>query len=215
MLKKGLFITFEGPEGSGKTTQIELLKKELESQGYAVVVTREPGGTEIGKKIRKILLDVQNDGMSFKTELFLYAADRIDHVEKIIRPAISEKSVVLCDRYIDSTVAYQGAGRNIGAKFIEDLMLLAVDGLQPDLTVLIDIDPSKGVNRAIQKEAYKNTNGDRIEREGLDFHQRVRSGYLELAEKYPQRIKKISGEQGIDAIHKEIKDIVGALINAN
>jgi dTMP kinase len=187
--KKGIFISLEGGEGSGKSTQSNLIKKYLIKKGYQVITTVEPGGTEIGNQIRAILLSPANKIMTPLTELFLYLASRAQVVQEVILPALTQGKAVICDRYIDSSVAYQGKGRNLGMQVVEQFNAIATNGLEPDLTIFFDIDPILGLSRK-----SKSTRGkmDRLEKERLAFHRRVRQGYIILAKKYPQRIKIIS-----------------------
>ncbi len=175
-MKKGLFITLEGPEGSGKTTHIKLLAAHLRAKGHRVLVTREPGGTALAAGIRKLLLD-GGDGLSPMAELFLYEADRAQHVHETLAPALRQGKIVLCDRYTDSTLAYQGFGRRLDMKTVKILNRIASGGLAPDLTILLDVPAKRGLKQAKQKKKRH----DRLERAGLAFHQRVRQGFLRLA----------------------------------
>lgn len=187
--KKGMFISLEGGEGSGKSTQTHLIKKYLCRKGYRVTTTVEPGGTEIGHQIRAILLSPSNKKMTPLTELFLYLASRAQIVQEIILPALKEGKAVICDRYIDSSVAYQGKGRDLGMKVVERFNDITTKGLEPHLTFFFDIDPKLGLSRK-----SKSTRGkmDRLENEQVAFHRQVRQGYITLAKKYPERIKVIS-----------------------
>ncbi len=190
----GYFITFEGIEGCGKTTQIRLLGKHLESLGYRVVTTREPGGCMISDKIRSILLDADNRGMVPLTELFLYAAARAQHVAEIIRPALEAGCVVLCDRFTDATIAYQSFGRGIDRATIDSLNTLACQSISPDLTILIDCEAAVGLERAKRRiEATAGPREERFELEALEFHRRVREGYLTLAQNETQRFLRVDG----------------------
>ncbi|BCS53804.1 dTMP kinase [Geobacter sp. SVR] len=201
----GFFITFEGIEGCGKTTQIRLLGEYLESLGYRVVMTREPGGCAIADKIRAILLDADNRELLPLAELLLYAAARAQHVSLVIKPALAEGSIVLCDRFTDATIAYQSAGRGIDRTTIDLLNDLACQSLVPALTVLIDCDPQTGLERARQRiEASAGPREERFELESLEFHRRVRNGYLELARLEPSRVLKIDGSGTIAAISESI-----------
>lgn len=201
---KGAFFTFEGVEGSGKSTQIERLRDTLEGQGHTVDLTREPGGTPIAELIRGVLLDPAHAEMNSVAELLLYEAARAQHVEERIRPALRRGTIVLCDRYIDSTTAYQGAGRGLNARDLEALQTFATGGLVPDLTFLIDLPVKEGLARAAKGEE-----SDRIERESLEFHEQVRVGFLDLAKNEPTRIRVIDGLGTPDEISQEI----GALVN--
>lgn len=180
---KGKFITFEGPEGSGKSTHSKLLCSYLRKRGYEVIHTREPGGTMIGEKIRKILLDPKNKDISEVCELFLYIANRAQIVKKIILPALKAGSIVICDRFLDATVAYQGYGSGLDIKSIRYIGRLATGGIMPDLTILLDIDTLEGLKRSKRH--------DRMENKTVAYHRRVRIGYLTLAKKEPERIKLI------------------------
>lgn len=179
-MNRGLFITFEGPDGSGKSTQIEYLRKYFEEKNIEAVFTREPGGTPIGEKLREIILDKNNSEMCDMTETLLYAASRAQHVGELIKPAVESGKIVVCDRFIDSSIAYQGYGRNLGdgVRIINEL---AVDGCMPDLTFFMDLDPEVGKSR-ISADVQ-----DRLEREAIEFHRRVYNGYRELAELYKDR----------------------------
>jgi dTMP kinase len=180
---KSMFITFEGIEGSGKSTQISRLAAWLTAQfNQKPIVTREPGGCAIADKIRGILLDVANSDMNEQAELLLYAAARAQHVAQIIRPALNNGQIVLCDRYSDATLAYQGFGRGLPRPLIEEINQLATLGTKPDLTLLLDFDPEIGLSRAIQRNSTATgPNENRFEQENLDFHRRIRDGYLSLA----------------------------------
>ena len=173
---KGLFIVFEGQDGAGKTTQIEALRDHLAACGREVVLTREPGGTLVAEKIRKILLDRENAGMDAACEAYLYAAARAEHVHRVIAPALARGAVVLCDRFLLSSIAYQGYGRRLGAETIEKLNELAMGNVKPDCTFYLSLDPALGLSRI-----EKNRTQDRIEMEKADFHARVREGYLAAA----------------------------------
>lgn len=194
---RGIFITIEGPEGSGKSTHSKLLCDFLRRRGYRVLHTREPGGTRISEAIRKILLNKNNKGMSDICELFLFLAARAQIVDEIIRPALKKGYVVVCDRFHDATLAYQGYGAGLDLKLIEEMGKLATKGLKPDLTVLLDVETKRGLRRAGVK--------DRIEVKSLEFHKRVRGGYLALAEREPERIKVIPTT---DVKVSEVQDMV-------
>ncbi len=203
----GVFITVEGVEGCGKSTQIALLKKYLESAGRDVVVTREPGGTPIAETIRGILLDPENAELSPVAEAFLYAAARAQHVDEFIRPALGAGNVVLSDRFADSTTAYQGAGRALAADTIRTLHAIATRGTWPELTIVVDVPVEEGLARAAHGNEL-----DRIEREPLEFHQRVREGFLAIARSEPERVHVIDGTQPVDAVAAAIRDLVKGLL---
>lgn len=208
-LHRGLFFTFEGGEGSGKTTLQQKLSHHLSSLGYAVTNTRAPGGTTLGVSIRDILLYKEKVLLCKRAELFLFLADRAQHVEEIITPALQEKQVVLCDRFNDSTVAYQGGAREEDIAFIEELCNFAVHNLVPDLTFYLDIDPQKGLQRAQEAiVTHAKSSYDRLEQEKIEFHTRVRQTYLALAKKYSKRIYVIDASQPSDVVFKEALDTV-------
>ena len=210
---KGHFITFEGGEGSGKTTQLAILGHYLESRGYRVVRTREPGGTRIGDGIRSLLLDTKNEEMDARTELFLYLASRAQHLKEVILPALREGKIVLCDRFTDATLVYQGHARGLPKREVERIARFASEtgegeALQPDLTLLLDIDAKKGLTR-LKGRAEIN----RLDREMLEFHEAVRRGYLRLAKKYPRRIHKIEIDAGVEEISRKIREVVDAFLS--
>jgi dTMP kinase len=200
---KGKFISFEGIEGSGKSTQGRLLYDFLRNKGTDVILTEEPGGTLIGSQIRTILLAVEHSGMSPLTELLLYNASRAQHVQEIIMPALNRGAVVITDRFTDSTVAYQGYGRGLDLQLIDALDLISTGRLRPDITLLLDLDVITGLqrNRGIQKT-------DRIELEAIAFHERVRDGYHMIAAADPARITLIQETAGIDETHRKITEIM-------
>lgn len=196
----GIFISFEGGDGSGKTTQIELLSSLLSEQGIPVLVTREPGGTKLGLQLRALVMHGPED-VDPRTEALLYAADRAYHVANVIRPALEGGTVVLEDRYIDSSVAYQGAARALGLDEVRDLSVWATNGLEPDLTILFDIDPHVGLERV-------GGNLDRLERSGDDFHQRVRESYLKLAHESPERITAIDACGSVAEVQNRTQEAI-------
>lgn len=211
----GYFITFEGIEGCGKTTQVRLLGERLESLGYRVVTTREPGGCPISDQIRSILLDADNRGMQPLTELLLYAAARAQHVAEVIRPALESGCVVLCDRFTDATIAYQSFGRGIERATIDPLNTMACQALLPDLTILIDCDAEVGLARARQRiEASSGPREERFELESLEFHRRVRDGYLSLAEQEPGRFLRVNGNGAVAGIAASIAEQVQQRLKA-
>ncbi len=192
-----MFITFEGGEGSGKTTLIAALRSYLEEMNLSVVTTREPGGSRIAEKIRKVILDIENTDMTPRTEALLYAASRVQHLDEVVIPALNNKQVVLCDRYLDSSLAYQGYARGLGFESVLKINTYALDYL-PNLTFYIDLDPNIGLER------IKNRSQNRLDKEQLAFHLKVREGYLKLANLYSSRISVINGNQPIEDIIKEV-----------
>ena len=202
----GTFITFEGIDGSGKSTQLRLLANFLRSKGCDVLLTREPGGTPVGNKLRAALLDAHEE-VDPLTELLVFAADRAQHVRRVLRPAIAEGRVVFSDRYADATAAYQGAGRGFSPELIKEIIELATEGLKPDLTVLFDLSVGES-NTRTRRRADGRHSGDRLDTETEDFHTRVREAYLELAGAEPERIKIIQTNQPVEKTHERVKDIV-------
>lgn len=200
----GFFLSFEGIDFTGKSTQAQLLKKKLESAGYAVILIREPGGTSISEAVRDILLDKNNLEMHPRTELFLYSAARVQIVEQIIKPALAEGKFVICDRYVDSTTAYQGHGRQLDMHMVRDLNHWATTDLMPHLTVLIDLEPEIAEAR---REAA-NLRRDRLEGEARHFYQRIREGYLKIAAREKQRYVIVDGRLEPETLHEEIWRIV-------
>jgi dTMP kinase len=200
---RGFFITFEGIEGSGKSTQIGILARYLTRKGHRVVVTREPGGTRFGEQIRKILLSIRNHRLDPRAELFLYLASRTQHLEEIIRPALRKGRVVLCDRFSDATLAYQGFGRQLDMKFVRPAVHYAAKGMIPDLTLLLELDVRNGLNRVRHRGR-----SNRLDREQRAFHERVRSGYLRLARKDRKRIKMIEASRDPKTVADEIRRMV-------
>lgn len=210
---EGVLITFEGIEGCGKSTQAGRLKAFLEGEGREVVTTREPGGTGLGERVRDILLQSGDMDISPLSELLLYAACRTQIIEEVIRPALADGSVVICDRFTDSTVAYQGYGRGIALETVLAINGQAVGDIAPALTLLLDCEPEVGLDRAWSRiKEVSGAQEDRFEREDLDFHRSVRDGYLEIARREPGRMKVIDGSRSVEEIHKEIVGIVGKCI---
>jgi dTMP kinase len=193
----GLFVAFEGVEGSGKGTQIRLAKEYLESLGLEVLVTREPGGTELGEKLREILLDTSTGALDAKAEALLFAASRAQHVASVIRPALAAGKVVLCDRYIDSSLAYQGWARGLGEQDVLTLNVWATQGLFPDLTILLHLEPEAGLRRTLEEP-------DRIELEGLEFHAKVADAYLRIAEEHPERFIVVDASDAPERVHEQV-----------
>jgi dTMP kinase len=199
----GLFITFEGGDGAGKTTQMELLAERLRRAGREVVETVEPGGTEIGNQIRRVLLDRRNRDMCAMTEMLLYFAARAQNLEQVIVPALARGAIVLSDRYTDSTLAYQSAGRGLGEDLVLGLHEIACRGIWPDLTICIDIDATTGLTR---RHAAGDTN--RLDEEDAHFHERVRQAYIALAGRHPQRVRIIDGSGPLDTVAERVWDLV-------
>jgi len=199
-----MFITLEGPDGSGKTQQTQLLANFLQSRGKKVFFSHEPGGTEIGDEIRRILLDLRNTGMHPRTETLLFCASRAQMVEQVIKPKLKEGFLVILDRYADSTIAYQGYGQRNDLQTIRQLLEFATGGLKPDLTILLDLDPVVGLKR--RKEGGGEWN--RLDAYQLELHQRVRAGYLEMASQEPQRWRIVAADQPIEVVQSDIQKII-------
>lgn len=208
-----MFITFEGIEGSGKSTQIKLLAQSLNARGLEVVLTREPGGTAIGDQIRAILLDSKNKNMAFLCEELLYWAGRAQHIDELIKPALDAGKIVLCDRYVDSTLAYQGYGRGLDFKQIELFCNLVTRGLKINKTFLLDLPTPDGMRRALSRiEGLHGPKEDRFEREALAFHEKVRQGFLSLAQAEPNRITVVDAARSQDEIAREIWTVMETLL---
>jgi len=205
MTMAGKFITFEGAEGSGKSTQATLVLEYLKSKKLPVALLREPGGVKISENIRKLLLDVNNIGMGDECETLLYMAARAQMVKEVLEPELKSGKIILCDRFLDSTIAYQGYGNGIDVKIIEQLGLFATKGIGPDLTILFDISPEKGLSRAGAKK-------DRIESRSLEYHNRVRQGYLALSKQYPARIKLVKVDADKEEIFRRVKGHLDSLL---
>jgi dTMP kinase len=203
-MASGVFIVFEGGEGAGKSTQSALLSEWLVDSGHRVTRTREPGGTPAAEKIRDILLDVGNAGLDDRAEALLFAAARGDHAARVIRPALERGDVVVCDRYLDSSVAYQGAGRDLGVEVVRNLSLWATHDLIPDLTFVLDVDPAIGLSRVERP--------DRLEAEPVAWHERVRRAFLELAESQPDRYAIIDGHDDVDRIAEAVRVRVAMML---
>jgi len=201
----GAFITFEGIDGCGKSTQLRLLASELRVRGLEVVATREPGGTTLGQRLRAALLDVQEQ-VDPLAELLVFAADRAHHVRTLLLPALETNQIVLSDRYADATVAYQGGGRGFEPKLIQDIVQLATGGLMPDLTLLFDLSVAESAVRTRRRVASKNT--DRLDSEDVEFHTRVRNAYLEIAKAEPERFQVIDARGAVQETHQMVMDIV-------
>jgi dTMP kinase len=205
----GTFITFEGIDGSGKTTQLRLLANFLRAQDCDVLTTREPGGTPVGLRLRAALLDAQEE-VDPLTELLVFAADRAQHVRRVLQPALESERVVLSDRYADATKAYQGAGRGFSPELISEIVWLATGGLKPDLTLLFDLPVNESMARTRRRSAGspKNEGGDRLDGENLEFHTRVRDSYLRLAAEEPERIRIVESSGSKEETHARVKEIV-------
>ncbi|HZS04853.1 MAG TPA: dTMP kinase [Blastocatellia bacterium] len=211
-MKRGKFITFEGIDGCGKTTQLRLFERYLNSRNIPFISTREPGGTELGMKIRAALLNVSQGHVEPLAELLLYSADRAQHVRELVLPSLEEGRVVLSDRYADATVAYQGYGRGFDLKLINELTDLATGGLKPNLTLIFDLDVAVGLKRVHRRgdlaDDETEDQADRLDREPLEFHERVRRGYLELAGREPARFRIIPAAGSIDVVRTLVIDAV-------
>ncbi len=195
----GLFITMEGTDGAGKSTQLDLLNKYLKDKGFNVVFVREPGGTKISEKIRNIILDIDNKEMNYMTEAFLYASSRTQLVNEVIIPELKKGSVVICDRFVDSSIVYQGIARNLGVEVVRKINNIATGGLIPDITFFLDLSPDKAIERKKEQKEL-----DRLEREKSQFYNKVYEGYKMLIEEEGERIKVIDATQSIEVIHNNI-----------
>lgn len=205
---KGILISVEGPDGAGKTTQIQLLKEYLKEKGYESIVTREPGGTVISEKIRALILDKENAEMGYETEMLLYAAARAQLVKEVIKPALEKGHAVICDRYIDSSVVYQGIARGLGIEKVYEVNSHAIQKIWPHITIHLDIDATEGIRRKKNQ-----TKLDRMELEAIEFHQKVVDGYRTLAKRAPERIRTIDGTKEIEEIQTEIRSYIDDLLN--
>ena len=210
-----MFITLEGIEGSGKTTQIKHITDYLNQLGVPCIITREPGDTHIGKKIRSILLDPENKGLDPLSELFLYAADRAQHLKERIRPALEDGKTVVCDRFFDATTAYQGFARGIDLDTINRIHQLVLGDLKPDLTILFDMSPEEGLQRAWKQvhEGSRTTAETRFENEEISFHNKVRSGYLELARSEPERFRIVDASKSAEQVREKIIILIDEAIS--
>ncbi|MFW9335967.1 dTMP kinase [Paenibacillus polymyxa] len=205
MNRKGIFITLEGGDGSGKTTMIQRLAKYMEEEGYLVVTTREPGGIEISEKIRSIILDPAHTSMDARTEALLYAAARRQHLVEKVKPAIEQGAIVLCDRFVDSSLVYQGFARGIGIEEVASINRFAVDDWEPDATFYLDIEPELGLARI---NASRGEEMDRLDMESISFHHKVREAYLELARKFPERITIVDASPAPEQVEQVLKDLL-------
>lgn len=212
-MSRGLFITLEGIEGSGKTTHMRLAAEKLAGEGRPVFQTREPGGTRIGEQIRSVLLSPENGSMSPLTELLLYEACRAQLIAELVRPELEKGSLVLCDRYFDATTAYQGFGRGLDLDLVERLNGIAGQGIEPDLTILLDCCVGAGLERI--RGRYRNQSGeggprgpDRMEAEERAFHERIRQGYLRIAQKHAHRVRLVDASGGVEGVHAKVMDCI-------
>jgi len=205
------FITFEGGDGTGKTTQLKALESHLRGKGRSCISTREPGGTSLGKLIRQVLLEIGKQPIASPTELFLYLADRAQHVQEVILPAIESSKIVLCDRYTDSTLAYQGYGRGIDLGLLRQLNEFANRGVKPDLTLLLDCPVELGLSRTTQRQPSAGSargREDRFEREKVEFHEKVRAGFLAMARAEPERFRIIDASRSVEQVSREIQNVI-------
>lgn len=203
----GIFITLEGPDGSGKSTVVEQLSQYLKNSNIEYIFTREPGGTEIGEDIRDIILDNNNTNMSPRTEALLYAASRSQHVHEKIKPALQAGKVVLCERFVLSSLVYQGIGRGLGIVDVKNINDFGIEGVKPDLTLFFDIDPSVSLNRKMVGQDI-----DRLEMEGIAFHKEVYNGYLDLINKYPENVVLIDASKSKEEVFKQVKSEVERIL---
>lgn len=213
-MSTSFFVTFEGIEGCGKTTQAARLKATLEKRGHTVVLTREPGGTAIGTKIRELLLDPKTKGLAPLAELLLYEADRAQHLAEVIRPALDAGKIVLCDRFADASTAYQGAARGLAHATVEECNRIATGGLEPQLTLLLDVPPKVSVERARERAVKAGGRPDRFEREDFPFHEAVRDGYLAIAARAPGRFVCVDANRAVEDVEKDILAIVEKRLGA-
>lgn len=212
---RACFITFEGIDGSGKSTQLRLLASRLRLRGHDVVATREPGGTPLGTRLRRLLLDTETE-VDPLAELLLYAADRAQHVRTLIRPAIAANRIVLSDRYADATIAYQGAGRALPLETVERIVRIATDELKPDLTLVFDLGVTEGYQRRegrrLRAQAEGGASGDRLDGESAEFHQRVREAYHAIARREPERVRIVDASGSVEEAHASVMEIVLPLL---
>lgn len=201
----GLFITFEGPEGSGKTTIANMVLDTLKQEGHKILYTREPGGIDIAEQIREVILNKKNTAMDSKTEALLYAASRRQHLIEKVLPALEKDTVVLCDRFVDSSLVYQGVGRGLGIDTVYQMNLFAIEDVMPDLTIFFDVKPEIGLAR-IHKDENREVN--RLDLETLDFHQKVYDGYCKVAEHFKERIVSVDASQDIENVYKQVLQLV-------
>jgi dTMP kinase len=209
-MANGIFITIEGPDGSGKTTIIQMLAENLEREGFEVIATREPGGIEIAEQIRKVILDPDNTEMDSRTEALLYAAARRQHLAEKVRPALEKGKIILCDRFVDSSLAYQGHARGLGIDEVYSINEFAIEDMMPELTLYFDIAPEVGLER-ISKNKGREVN--RLDMEKLEFHQKVREGYMILADRFADRIVKIDASKELEAVYEQAEARIKSLLN--
>ena len=209
-MKKGLFITFEGCEGSGKTTVSKYLYNRLKEEGYDVIYSREPGGVDIAEQIRAVILNVNNTAMDPRTEALLYAASRRQHLSEVVLPALNEGKIVLCDRFVDSSLVYQGYARGIGIDKVWELNQFAIDDCMPDMTLYYDVDVELGLSRVRSRGEL-----NRLDSENIEFHKSVRHAYQLIAEKYPERIITIDSNQCLQAVEEESYNLLKNRIDTN
>lgn len=198
------FITFEGGEGSGKTTIIKMLMEKLNEKGINAVVSREPGGSQISEQIRNVILNIENKNMDYMTEALLYAASRCQHLKEIVWPNIEKGNLVVCDRYLDSSLVYQGCARGLGIEKVYDINMNATNGFLPDLTIYLDVTPEVGLMR-IQSN---NRDVNRLDLEKMTFHEEVRKGYLKIADMFPERIVKIDATRSVEEVYRDVEEAV-------
>ncbi|WNF23014.1 dTMP kinase [Mesobacillus jeotgali] len=210
-MKKGIFITIEGPDGSGKTTILQMLAQNLVNEGYEVVATREPGGIEIAEQIRKVILDPENTAMDPRTEALLYAAARRQHLAEKVKPALEDGKIVLCDRFVDSSLAYQGYARGLGIDEVYSINQFAIENMMPEMTLYFDVAPEIGLER-INKNKGREVN--RLDLEKLEFHQKVREGYMILADRFSERIVKVDASKDLDTVYEQAEAQIKELINS-
>jgi dTMP kinase len=211
-MNKGIFITIEGGDGTGKTTQLKLIDEYLKEEKLKYILTREPGGIDISEQIRNIILDRNNTAMDARTEALLYAASRRQHLIERVIPALNDDKIVICDRFIDSSLAYQGFARGLGIEEVLKINEFAIEGHMPNLTIYLDIEPSIGLNR-INKDREREIN--RLDLERNSFHEKVREGYHILIERYPDRIKQVDANQTIERVFEDIKLYINDILNLN
>lgn len=212
MIDKGVFITIEGPEGAGKTTIIQMLARQLELNGYNVVQTREPGGIDIAEQIRHVILAKENTAMDPRTEALLYAAARRQHLVEKVKPALEQGAIIICDRFIDSSLAYQGFARGLGVDEVFSINQFAIEDMMPILTLYFDIDPELGLRRINQ---HKGREVNRLDLETIEFHQRVREGYLQLVKRFSDRIQVVDASKTVDEVYLTALTKIKTILNVN